>query len=523
MDIKSLRLYAITSRTWLKNGETLAEAVEQAILGGATMVQFREKSILPEQVDSQLGNGNTAHAAEKWLTKGERKSLALSVRDVCRAYKVPFIVNDDVLLARDIEADGVHVGASDMDVAQARVLLGPGKIIGATAKTVEQAKGAQAAGADYLGSGAVFGSTSKPDAIPMTKELLREICESVEIPVVAIGGITAENVRELADLPIAGVAVIGGIFAGAANPFHMRFWNGSSVRRAAVTLRNTLYGRPIIQCITNHVTVNEVANILLMSGTSPIMAHHVAEVEEIQENSAALLLNLGATDDYEAMKLAAKVAAAQGHPIVIDPVGVGGSSFRRKQMKELLEIGGVSCIRGNFAEILAISKDEGTIHGVDEFRGTYGDKVGIGKNKAEPGTDALQDEWKIRKEIVRELADRLHTIVAATGAMDIISDGQETLVLETGHPLQQQITGSGCMLSACVASAIVYGGENVRTVAAMCRRYGDAARLAADSMNLSRESYETLPESPVLKDSRGISGRGIMSFYVQFMDAFSLS
>ena len=185
-----LKLYAITDRSWLK-GHTLAEQVEQAILGGVTMVQFREKKLSYE----------------------EMLPLAKSVQAVCKQYGVPFLVNDYVELAKELDADGVHVGQSDLAVRQARAILGQDKIIGATAKTVEQAKEAVLQGADYLGSGAVFGSATKTDAKPMKRELLQEICHSVSIPVMAIGGITADNMEGLAGCEIAGVAVISGIFS----------------------------------------------------------------------------------------------------------------------------------------------------------------------------------------------------------------------------------------------------------------------------------------------------------------------
>ena len=190
LERKHLKLYAITDRSWL-NGDTLAHQVELAILGGVTMIQLREKNLKGEELEI----------------------LARQVQEVCRKYQIPFIINDNVDLAKKIDADGVHVGQSDMAVEQAREILGPDKIIGATAKTVEQAKIAEEQGADYLGSGAVFGSTTKTDATPMSKELLQQICESVQIPVVAIGGITLENVEELRGCRIAGVAVVSGIFA----------------------------------------------------------------------------------------------------------------------------------------------------------------------------------------------------------------------------------------------------------------------------------------------------------------------
>ncbi len=186
---KDLLLYAITDRSRLGT-ETLEEQVEKALKGGITMLQLREKNMPYEQV----------------------KQTAIELQRLCRSRQVPFIINDYVELAKEIRADGVHVGQSDCSVSEARRTLGPDFIIGATAKTVEQARTAQEQGADYLGSGAVFGSSTKMDAKPMAHELLQEICEAVTIPVVAIGGITGKNVTELQGRGMAGVAVIGGIF-----------------------------------------------------------------------------------------------------------------------------------------------------------------------------------------------------------------------------------------------------------------------------------------------------------------------
>ena len=185
MKKEQLRLYAVTDRTWLGN-ETLYEQVEKALEGGATLVQLREKELPEADVQKE---------AEELL-------------ELCHRYGVKLILDDDVELAAKVGADGVHIGQSDMELAHAREILGPDKIIGVTAKTVEQAKAAEAGGADYLGSGAVFGSTTKKE-----HELLEEICHSVKIPVVAIGGITAENVLQLKGRGIAGVAVVSGIFA----------------------------------------------------------------------------------------------------------------------------------------------------------------------------------------------------------------------------------------------------------------------------------------------------------------------
>lgn len=199
MNKTDLKLYAITDRQWLY-GARLSEHVKLAIEGGATMIQIRDKDILSTDSDAGLK---------------DEYSEALEIKRICHEHKVPLIINDNVQFAIDIDADGVHLGQDDMNPAEARKLLGTDKIIGVTAKTVEQAKKAQADGADYLGSGAVFGSTTKLNAKPMTKKLLREITAAVDIPVVAIGGINADNASTLKGTGIAGIAVVGAIFASA--------------------------------------------------------------------------------------------------------------------------------------------------------------------------------------------------------------------------------------------------------------------------------------------------------------------
>ena len=185
-----LKLYAITDRTWL-GGRSLEEAVEQAILGGVTCVQIREKG----------------------LDEDELIKAASKLADVCRRYNVPLIVNDNYLAALKSGADGVHVGIEDAPVKEIRRIAGRDFIIGATAKTVEQAQLAEAEGADYLGVGAVFPSPTKKNAVRITPEKLREICDSVKIPAVAIGGISRENVHEIIGCGQAGIAAVSAVFA----------------------------------------------------------------------------------------------------------------------------------------------------------------------------------------------------------------------------------------------------------------------------------------------------------------------
>ena len=186
---EELLLYAVTDRHWL-NGATLISQVEAALKGGATFIQLREKNL-----------DDKAFYQE-----------ALEIQKLGKEYKVPFVINDNVELAKKIGADGVHVGQSDMEALDVRKVLGDDKIIGVSAQTVEQAELAEKHGADYLGVGAVFPTGSKNDATEVSFEMLQEICEHVHIPVIAIGGITRDNVVELSQSGICGIAVISAIF-----------------------------------------------------------------------------------------------------------------------------------------------------------------------------------------------------------------------------------------------------------------------------------------------------------------------
>lgn len=185
-----LLLYAVTDRAWTGT-KTLVDQVEEALKAGVTMVQLREKEL----------------AADAFLEE------AKLVKRITDAYGVPLIINDHVAVAMACDAAGVHIGQDDMDVEAVRGLLGPDKIIGVTAKTVEQAQLAEQQGADYLGVGAVFGSTTKFDARSITLEQLQEITSAVTIPAVAIGGISQDNILRLRGSGVAGVAVVSGIFA----------------------------------------------------------------------------------------------------------------------------------------------------------------------------------------------------------------------------------------------------------------------------------------------------------------------
>ena len=187
----SMLLYAVTDRMWLKEGESLTDVCKKVLENGATFLQIREKD----------------------LDENTFEKEAEDLKALCASYKVPYVVNDSVEIAMDIDADGVHVGQSDIKGRDIRAMIGPDKILGISAGTVEEAQAAEKAGADYIGVGAVFGTSTKKDARNLSMEKLREISSSVSIPVVAIGGINASNLMELAGSGVAGVAVVSAIFA----------------------------------------------------------------------------------------------------------------------------------------------------------------------------------------------------------------------------------------------------------------------------------------------------------------------
>jgi thiamine-phosphate pyrophosphorylase len=186
---KMLLLYAVTDREWVGK-QTFLEQIEDALKGGVTMVQLREKEL---DEDSFVRE-------------------AIQIRDLCHKYQVPLIINDNVTVALQSGADGVHVGIEDTPVAEIRKRVSSDFIIGATCKTIEQAKRAEAAGADYMGVGAVFPSPTKANAVRITNEQLCDIISSVSIPAVAIGGISYDNICEMKGSGVSGAAVVSAIF-----------------------------------------------------------------------------------------------------------------------------------------------------------------------------------------------------------------------------------------------------------------------------------------------------------------------
>lgn len=189
-DKKAMRLYAVTDRAWTGK-QSLYEQVEAALKGGATCVQLREKELNEEDFLAE----------------------AMEISVLCKKYNVPFIINDNVEIALKCGADGVHLGQEDMAAAKVRERVGENLIIGVSAHSVEEALEAVRNGADYLGTGAVFATSTKTNVSPLPKETLRDICAAVDIPVVAIGGIDKSNIRKLSGTGVDGVALVSAIFA----------------------------------------------------------------------------------------------------------------------------------------------------------------------------------------------------------------------------------------------------------------------------------------------------------------------
>lgn len=189
MNKDALSLYGITDRYWL-NGRPLIHDVQLALEGGVTMIQLREKNLDEESFYRE----------------------AIEIKELCKKFNVPFIINDNVELAKKVDADGIHVGQNDMAAQDVRAIIGPDKILGVSTQTVEEALLAQKMGADYLGVGAVFPTGSKDDCWVLSHDLCREICSAVTIPVVAIGGINLGNISKLSGLGFSGISLISAIF-----------------------------------------------------------------------------------------------------------------------------------------------------------------------------------------------------------------------------------------------------------------------------------------------------------------------
>lgn len=253
-------------------------------------------------------------------------------------------------------------------------------------------------------------------------------------------------------------------------------------------MENVRNARPLVHCITNYVTVNDCANILLAAGASPIMADDIAEVEEITSICGALAINIGTLNGrtVASMQKAGKQANALGHPVVLDPVGAGASALRTDTALDLKNNIRFAVIRGNISEIKTIARGSGTTKGVDA---DLSDAVTAGNLK-----EAVR--------FARDLSSREGAVIAITGAVDIVADVDRAYVIRNGHPMMSRITGTGCMLTALIAG---FCGANPDAML-------DATAAAVCSMGICGE----IAHAKTME-----AGGGTGTFRVQLMDAMS--
>ncbi len=358
-----MRLYAVTDRSWVGR-QTLLEQVEAAIKGGATLVQLREKGL----------------DEETFLAE------AVAMRALCTAYGVLLIINDNVEIAIKCRADGVHVGQKDMEAGNVRTLVGEDMMIGVSVQTLAQAQAAEAAGADYLGVGAVFPTTTKLDAREVTHETLKEICAAVHIPVVAIGGIKKENIGQLAGSGVDGVALVSAIFAAKDIENECRELKmlsekmvGGQMKTALSIAGSDSCGGAGIQADIKTMTMN---GVYAMSAVTALTAQNTTGVSDILEVEPRFLqgqIDAVFTDIFpDAVKIgmvssarlveviARRLAFYKAKNIVVDPVMVATSGSRLMRtdavdtlIKELLPLAALVTPNIPEAEILSGVKIQG--------------------------------------------------------------------------------------------------------------------------------------------------------------------
>ncbi|KEY65222.1 hypothetical protein S7711_09349 [Stachybotrys chartarum IBT 7711] len=422
-------------------------------------------------------------------------TVARSLHAVTKPLGVPLLINDRVDVAVEVGCEGVHIGQDDMGMVvnaeyqQARELLGPDKIIGVSASSVAEALKACEAGADYLGLGAVYATTTKKD----TKNILgpagiRAILSALaaagyaSVPTVCIGGVNASNARAVLSASSAspaksldGVAVVSALVA-APDPAAAARRLLSEVLLAKVpdVIRAVARKTPLTHNITNLVVQNFAANIALAVGASPIMANDAGEAEDLARLGGALVINMGSVSRQQIDNYSAAVAAYNkiGRPVVLDPVGnqtaytrapdrrAGATTLRRQTVKTLLSSGHFDIIKGNEGEIQTV----------------------FGATVSQRGVDSASSLSLPQKlSLARAVARRQRSVVLLTGVTDVLSDGHRSLRVDNGHEYLGMVTGTGCTLGTVLsAMAAAWPGDVLLAAAAGTAMFGVAAEMAAE-------------------------------------------
>ncbi|KAJ7783095.1 thiamine biosynthetic bifunctional enzyme Thi4 [Mycena metata] len=408
------------SLSLLPVGKPYLEALEQALIGGVTIVQIREK---------------VADTAEFLQIAQESKAL-------CDRYNVPLLVNDRIDIALAINAHGVHLGQSDMPVDIARKLMPKGSIIGISCNSLDDVRRARQSKADYVGLGAVWDTQTKKLTSPPIGVrglgVLLEALDGSDIPATRLLHGSVSSTSHALD----GVAVVSDIVASpnpetAARRLKSIFkackrcildssaptsvWSRGEILDNVTTIMDGVRNlNPLVHQMTNNVVSTQSANITLAVGASPIMATAPEEMSDLSKLSNGLLVNIGTlvSGSVQGMLRGGYFVNAAKNPVVLDPVGVGASDFRKASVNELLNAWQPTVIKGNAGELAALAgSGEATSKGVD-----------------------------------RQLARKERCIVVLTGETDYVSDGKRVLMLKNGHPLLGKITGSGCMLGSVITA-----------------------------------------------------------------------
>ncbi|EFQ99187.1 hydroxyethylthiazole kinase [Nannizzia gypsea CBS 118893] len=442
----NLSLYLVTDSTPKILGERdLCSVVEQAVQGGVTIVQYRDK-----------------HSDTKDLIEAATKLHAITLN-----HGIPLIINDRVDVALAVGAEGVHLGQDDMDIALARKILPKGTIIGVTVSSVEEAQAAVEGGADYLGIGTVYATPTKTNTKSIigtagVKRILSCVASlNPKVGTVAIGGINLSNVQRViyqsqdTKKGLEGVAIVSAIMA-AENPraAAAQFLKKVSQNPAFATfpvppreneehllldrvdglVRKVATVHPLCHNMINYVVANFAANVALAIGASPIMSGYGLEAPDLAKNKGSLLINMGTLNSESLDNYLQGIRAYNeaGNPVVLDPVGAAATQLRRQSVKTLMQGGYFDLIKGNESEI-------GHIYG------HTGNQVGV-----DSGPSTL--DIKEKAMLVRDLALRERCIVLLTGPTDYLSDGARTLAIHNGHPLLGQVTGTGCAIGTVTSA-----------------------------------------------------------------------
>ncbi|KAH0536807.1 hypothetical protein FGG08_006340 [Glutinoglossum americanum] len=450
-------LYLVTdSAETLLRGRDLVEVVKAAVKGGVTIVQFRDKT------------GET----------GELVRVAKALHAVTKQYNIPLIVNDRIDVALAVGAEGVHLGQDDIDLQIARKLLGDNAIIGVSVSSVDEAVRAAKGGANYVGIGTLFATSTKVDTKSVigtagVKKVLGALSAMDEkVSAVAIGGVNLSNVQRViyqskaSFKALDGIAVVSAIIAAPDPTKAAKELKGLTRQPPAFAVANVQNGRkvkgyqaliqsvpavvkmlgqarPLCHNMTNLVVQNFAANVSLAIGASPIMSSNGGEAADLARLKGSLVINMGTVtpDGLEAYIVALRAYNMHGGPVILDPVGAGATRTRRDAVNRLLSEGYFDMIKGNEQEIKSVLGEEN-----------------LQQNGVDSGGSALTDNDRAR--LAKKLASRERNVVLMTGPTDFLSDGERTFAVNNGHEYLGKITGSGCTLGTTVASCLAIQRED---------------------------------------------------------------